>query len=179
MNNWDAINLPDHSTVYLPCWGKENHYDFFFSSSLFPLSPKSFLHHSHLPCFSAHFLYFSPRPRPSYSLCQQLDHCPVVQGAVEQNLWPLPNWRTLLKLRARGWGFCRRIGKPVQDAFVRWHANRLPSRRPSSLFHYTPVEKFPSWVFLAAKPPAAHTDFFPKNMQPLTPWGRKMQPCHF
>lgn len=26
--------------------------------------------------------------------------------------------------------------------------------------------------------PASHADFFPKNTQPLTLWGRKMQPCH-
>lgn len=28
-------------------------------------------------------------------------------------------------------------------------------------------------MFLAAKLPASHTDFFPKNTQPLTPWGKE------
>ena len=72
------------------------------------------------------------------------------------------------------------MGKLAKELFFGWHANKTPLPQTLvSLSLYPRLEKFPLWVFLAAKPPASHADFLPKNTQPLTPWGRKMQHCHF
>lgn len=133
LNNWDAVHLPGRFTLSLPGWGKRNHYDFFFSSSVFPLSPKSFLQ-SHPPCFSADSLYASPEAGPSYSLRQQVDCCICPRALFNGIPGHCPQ---SCEWDASTSG--RRIRKPAKKIFLEVACKSTPSHRPSSRFHYTLV----------------------------------------
>lgn len=68
----------------------------------------------------------------------------------------------------------------AKKIFFRWHANRLPSCQPSTTLSLYPGQRNfhreCSW-----QPNLQHPTLisFLKYIQPLTPWGRKMQHCHF
>lgn len=107
-----------------------------------------------------------------YSLCQQVDYCLYCRAPFNRASGHCPqSWEWEADASAEESG-----RKDLSLGGMQMHS-------PPTDLHLTFIipwlEKFPSWVFLAAKAPASHTDFFPKNTQPLTPWGRKMQQYHF